>query len=453
MSEKYNARVQELEGNEKKKKLILKAVVAFLIIVFMGGIAWGVNDVLLVQGTQELPWNIQGELTPLTKTPSETVNYFKTLLEKAGNKNNTKLSVDTFVEIPEDSISDDVPDASFDEILLYMRSDLESYASELYEDYSSGFGTDFSERLIPADFTVDDILKADVFNGTDDNGNEDSTKCISVTFADAAYPQSTYSVLYKNFNMAAGEKIPEKMRDTMLPIAEVLSSNITCSGFEIFARVNKFTDKLMYIEYIRSYKVSVRLKFVGDLAGIGEKNVSFQFKAKEKQSFTWAGLELADRILWLKKGNAERLEAYCTADDSVTVTWSSSDPEIAAVDEEGYIKGKAVSDKPVTITAQFDYLGNKYSESCTVYVRKPAEKITLNTNELSLKPGDITLLSAEVSPKKATFKTVYWFSEDESIAAVDKDGNITAVSSGSTEIYAVSLDGNFKATCVVTVGE
>ena len=56
-----------------------------------------------------------------------------------------------------------------------------------------------------------------------------------------------------------------------------------------------------------------------------------------------------------------------------------------------------------------------------------------------------------MSPKKATVQTVKWYSEDESIATVDANGVVTAVSSGEVKIYALSDDEFYKSTCEVRV--
>ena len=81
----------------------------------------------------------------------------------------------------------------------------------------------------------------------------------------------------------------------------------------------------------------------------------------------------------------------------------------------------------------------------------PAEEIELSRRKLKLSVGDTYTLEARVKPRKATIKTVTWYSENEEIAVVDPNGTITAKRSGAVGIYAVSDDGYFKATCHVEV--
>jgi uncharacterized protein (TIGR02145 family) len=63
--------------------------------------------------------------------------------------------------------------------------------------------------------------------------------------------------------------------------------------------------------------------------------------------------------------------------------------------------------------------------------------------------GETQTLSATISPSNANHKTAYWWSEDETVATVDKTGKVTAVSSGVTTITAMA--GMKQATCTVSV--
>ncbi len=65
--------------------------------------------------------------------------------------------------------------------------------------------------------------------------------------------------------------------------------------------------------------------------------------------------------------------------------------------------------------------------------------------------GQRQKLVATVEPNNADDKTVVWNSEDESVATVDKNGLVTAVSDGKTVVSATTNDGGFVARCKVTV--
>ncbi len=79
----------------------------------------------------------------------------------------------------------------------------------------------------------------------------------------------------------------------------------------------------------------------------------------------------------------------------------------------------------------------------------PVTGITLNKESLSLKVEGNEALTATVLPENASDKTVAWTSSAPSVATVDNEGKVTAVSEGTATITAAA--GDFSATCAVTV--
>ena len=73
-------------------------------------------------------------------------------------------------------------------------------------------------------------------------------------------------------------------------------------------------------------------------------------------------------------------------------------------------------------------------------------------DSLRLFVGDSQKLGVNVYPDNATIKDVVWKSANESIAVVDEDGEVFAISSGKVKITATSQDGNnIKGICWVYV--
>ena len=77
--------------------------------------------------------------------------------------------------------------------------------------------------------------------------------------------------------------------------------------------------------------------------------------------------------------------------------------------------------------------------------------VTLNKASTSITKGSTETLTATISPSEATNKNVTWTSSVPAVATVDSSGKITAVSVGTTVITVTTEDGNFTATCTVTV--
>ncbi|MDD3219260.1 MAG: Ig-like domain-containing protein [Lachnospiraceae bacterium] len=150
--------------------------------------------------------------------------------------------------------------------------------------------------------------------------------------------------------------------------------------------------------------------------------------------------------LTLHKGNTDTLSVtYNPTDttDSKTVTWSSSNPSAATVNN-----GKITAVKPgsTTITAK---VGSKTAE-CTVTVDAPLTAITLDKSNCTLEKGKSTQLNVSYNPMDTTDnKNVTWTSGNTSIATVSGTGEVKAIAGGSTVITATV--GNKIAKCNVTV--
>lgn len=77
--------------------------------------------------------------------------------------------------------------------------------------------------------------------------------------------------------------------------------------------------------------------------------------------------------------------------------------------------------------------------------------ISISDAEITITNKETYQLTATVTPDNAADKSVVWNSDNESVATVDKNGLITAVSFGSATITVKSTDGGYAASCTVTV--
>ena len=134
--------------------------------------------------------------------------------------------------------------------------------------------------------------------------------------------------------------------------------------------------------------------------------------------------------------------------------WESTDEAVAKVQ---YSSGRyvlyAYKNGTTTITATATD-GSGVTASCevTVNINYPVQGISLNHDAKTFtKAGETLQLTATIYPDSATNKTVTWKSSDEKVATVDESGLVTAVGNGTADITATTEDGNFKATCQVTV--
>lgn len=150
----------------------------------------------------------------------------------------------------------------------------------------------------------------------------------------------------------------------------------------------------------------------------------------------------------LEEDGTTSLVATVKPDDATdkAVIWSSSDSQIAKVDETGEVK--AIKEGEATITAA---AGEK-TASCKVTVNKKkiaVESVSLDKTELSLFEGESAKLAATVKPDNASDKTVTWSNGSPEIASVDQEGNVKAIKAGSATITAKA--GDKTVDCLVTV--
>ncbi|WCN39674.1 cadherin-like beta sandwich domain-containing protein [Aneurinibacillus uraniidurans] len=169
------------------------------------------------------------------------------------------------------------------------------------------------------------------------------------------------------------------------------------------------------------------------------------------------GVSLDQSSLTLTKGGATgTLTAAVRPADATNkkVLWSSSDPNVAAVDENGIITPVEVGTTTITVTTE----AGGYTATSTVTVNPaplvnvPVTDVVLDKTALNLTAGGSTArLTATVKPDNATNKEVMWSSDNSNIATVDANGVVTPKSAGTATITVTTAGGNKTAVCLVTV--
>ena len=130
------------------------------------------------------------------------------------------------------------------------------------------------------------------------------------------------------------------------------------------------------------------------------------------------------------------------------IEWKSSNDDIATVDVNGNLRAKDVGQ--VTITA----VQKDAQDTVTIDIQPiEVESIAFSAPtefEGQFGTGDTVQMTATVYPEDATYKTITWSSSNPEVATVDETGLVTAVSTGTAIISAVSGDG-YEATIEVHV--
>lgn len=128
------------------------------------------------------------------------------------------------------------------------------------------------------------------------------------------------------------------------------------------------------------------------------------------------------------------------------VYFSSSNPNIALVDDEGIILG--VSSGNATITARAN---SGASRSIKISVYSPVTDILLDTENITLQIGQTFTLNPIIYPHDATNKNISFNSQNENIAKIDEKGIITALQEGKTTMTVCTEDGQKQASLIVNV--
>ena len=128
------------------------------------------------------------------------------------------------------------------------------------------------------------------------------------------------------------------------------------------------------------------------------------------------------------------------------VVWTSSNEEVAAVSDTGYVEICGVGTAVITVTA-----GN-VKAACKITVPQLIDWIEFDEDEIELKAGQTYQLKPYISPSDATNKKLKYTSSDTKVAEVSASGLVTAKSEGEAKIRAAATDGSDEyAVCYVTV--
>lgn len=138
------------------------------------------------------------------------------------------------------------------------------------------------------------------------------------------------------------------------------------------------------------------------------------------------------------KGKTTTLKATVTGADAPKVTFTSSNPKVAAVNKTtGKVTAKAKGSAVITAKC------GDVKVTCKVTVKNPT--LTLNKTSVSVKVGKTTKITAKAAPSgKVTYK-----SGNKKIATVSSKGTIKGIKKGTAKI-TVTCNGVTK-TVKVTV--
>lgn len=453
----------------KKSKLIYAGVIVLLCVIFICLFGFGLKKVLAMEGAFPPVVNAEGK-TPVPLTKQEVVSFLNRVVDDAV-AGKPQMSVNDYFSIDDDSITVSGSDA-LKHNLLYFKGNFIDKLEEGIEEYNGKFGEAIASKLNIPGITPDDIEAFDcdyIYYACTSCGHGEKEQLQKCEECGNPYPyvlkyRDEYEITVTvnnsrgadgNFKERTDSEIKALYGNEFDSFLTVDSLKLNHDRLELIFKVNRVTDRITMLEYRKTVSVNARVSFTGELKPAGAADIGFVITEGEHYGFTWPGIELSDSTLSVEPKSTNNLAAKLICDDPASpdyvVTWASDNEDLLTVDSEGYIKaGKGTG--TAVITASYVFQGVTYTDSCEVTVKVSAESSEISKRRLELKAGDSAQLEVKVLPKEATIKTVKWYSEDESVAAVDENGIVTAISSGKTTVYSLTDDGFFKSSCEVTVG-
>ena len=132
------------------------------------------------------------------------------------------------------------------------------------------------------------------------------------------------------------------------------------------------------------------------------------------------------------------------------VKWSSSDTNVAKVDNDGNVTAVGGGICKITATTAD---GTNLSASCDVSVGIKVQSINFNISRYTISDAaQSPLFKPIISPSNATQKGVTWSSSDTNVATVNANGTVSPVGKGTCKIIATTIDGtNLSASIDLTV--
>ena len=190
------------------------------------------------------------------------------------------------------------------------------------------------------------------------------------------------------------------------------------------------------------------IKFITALCGVAASVCCCGEKDNPEETVTVNSITLSSTNVSLEVGEELTLQAtFSPAEAEVgTVVWASSDDNVASVSQEGKISALTPGEATISVAT-----GDVKAE-CEVTVTKKiinVETITLSATNVTMAPGDETVLQATFTPEDADLSSVVWSSSAEGVATVSLEGRVNAIAEGQATITVTA--GEVKAECIVTV--
>lgn len=134
------------------------------------------------------------------------------------------------------------------------------------------------------------------------------------------------------------------------------------------------------------------------------------------------------------------------------LSWSSSNPDVAEVDDSGRVTAlKPGLTSVVALATSGVYALCSVICSDASHPTTAVESLAFGMINYFMDEGETQQLTVDVLPYDATEKDFLWMSTDTSVATVDNQGRVKALKEGQTKLVVTTMDGTQSASCTLYV--
>ena len=265
--------------------------------------------------------------------------------------------------------------------------------------------------------------------------NQDATQN-KIAQVDTVSHATRTSTAIKNAVLTALQSAPEKSTTVKIDTTALEAAIVTAEG-KTEADYTADSWKAMQLELQEAKDLLAKEKPTQAEVDEATTHLNAAVEALVKAD-TKVTVTLNKKTATVYKGKTTTLKATVTGADAPKVTFTSSNPKVAAVNKTtGKVTAKAKGSAVITAKC------GDVKVTCKVTVKNPT--LTLNKTSASVKVGKTTKITAKAAPSgKVTYK-----SGNKKIATVSSNGTIKGIKKGTAKV-TVTCNGVTK-TVKVTV--
>lgn len=140
----------------------------------------------------------------------------------------------------------------------------------------------------------------------------------------------------------------------------------------------------------------------------------------------------------IQKGERKKLQVTISPNEASNhkLQYTSSNPNVATIDNEGNITGIKSGKTIITVKAEENDVKNEIE----IEVYSKVTDIIIDQKEIYMQVGDTFKINSNINPDDANDKTVLYSCNNTDIATIDQNGVITAHKEGTTNIIVGSKE-------------